>query len=389
MRGRARPPKASDREAGLLPSSEPEPERPGVEGAKSGTWRAVVIPYVVSRLLVGASLVVTRHVMSELAVAPGRRLQASLLGWDAGWYRDIANGGYNAVPREGLRFFPLFPLVGRVVSWVPGMSAAAAVVIVANAFALALGFALHALVMHERDDFALARRACWLVYLVPPAFVLVMGYAEAMFMTGVALVLLTVRSRRWWWAAWIGFLMGLTRPVGILLAVPALVETIWTRDRRGVAAVAGPVAGFLAYLWWAQSRTHEFLYPVRVQEESSRRGGYVDPFRAIGHAARETFSGHLSGGIHAVSAVILIGLLAVLFRRWPSSFALYASAALLVALSSRNLDSLERYGLATIPFVLAGADVIGDDTVERTVLVLAGAGLVLATVLAFCGVMVP
>jgi hypothetical protein len=131
------------------------------------------------------------------------------------------------------------------------------------------------------------------------------------------------------------------------------------------------------------------LYPVRVQEESARRGGYVDPFRAIGHAARETFSGHLSGGIHAVSAVIFIGLLVVLFRRWPLSFAIYAAVALAVALSSRNLDSLERYGLATIPFVLAGADLIADETVERTVLVLVGAGLVLASVLAFCGVMVP
>jgi hypothetical protein len=356
---------------------------------RASAARAVVIPFVVSRLLVGASLVVTRHVMTELAVAPGRRLQASLLGWDAGWYRDIAQGGYNAVPREGLRFFPLFPLIGRVVAWLPGIGAAAAVVIVANAFALAMGFAVHALAMHERADDALARRACWLAYLVPPAFVLVMGYAEAMFITGAALVLLTVRQQRWWWAAGIGFFVGLTRPVGILLAVPALVEAIRTRDRRGVAAVAAPIAGFLAYLWWAESRTHEFLYPVRVQEESARRGGYVDPFRAIGHAARETFSGHLSGGIHAVSAVIFIGLLVVLFRRWPLSFAIYAAVALAVALSSRNLDSLERYGLATIPFVLAGADLIADETVERTVLVLVGAGLVLASVLAFCGVMVP
>ena len=90
-----------------------------------------------------------------------------------------------------------------------------------------------------------------------------------------------------------------------------------------------------------------------------------------------------------MSAVIFIVLLVVLFRRWPLSFAVYAAVALVVALSSRNLDSLERYGLATIPFVLAGADLISDETVERTVLVFAGAGLVLASVLAFCGVMVP
>ena len=61
----------------------------------------------------------------------------------------------------------------------------------------------------------------------------------------------------------------------------------------------------------------------------------------------------------------------------------------MVALSSRNLDSLERYGLATLPFVLAGADVIADPGRERVVLTLAAAGLVLASLLAFTGVLVP
>ena len=54
-----------------------------------------------------------------------------------------------------------------------------------------------------------------------------------------------------------------------------------------------------------------------------------------------------------------------------------------------HFDSLERYGLAAVPFVLAGADLLADPEVERTVFVLAGAGLVLASVLAFTGVLVP
>ena len=79
----------------------------------------------------------------------------------------------------------------------------------------------------------------------------------------------------------------------------------------------------------------------------------------------------------------------MLARRWPLSFTLYAGVALVVALSSRNLDSLERYGLATLPFVLAGADVIAEPGRERVVLCLAVAGLVAASMLAFTGVLVP
>jgi hypothetical protein len=357
---------------------------------RGGTARAVFIPYVLSRVIVIATLLVSRHVLSTLHVAERFRMQASLLGWDGGWYRDIARGGYDAVTRDGLRFFPLFPLLARVIAWLPGVNAGVAVVVLANAAALAVGFAVHALVLEERADEDLARRAVWLVYLVPPAFVLVMGYAEALFMTGAAVALLALRRRRWWVAAGAGVVVGLTRPVGILLAVPALVEAIRTRDRAALAAVAAPVAGALAYLVWAARRTHDFWYPLRVQTDPTRRGRWLDPFRAVAHAGREFVSGdHLSAGMHAVAALVLVGLLVVLWRRWPLSFSLYATVSLVAALSSRNLDSLERYALATVPFVLAAADVIADPMRERVVLVLLSAGLVAASVLAFTGVLVP
>ncbi len=79
----------------------------------------------------------------------------------------------------------------------------------------------------------------------------------------------------------------------------------------------------------------------------------------------------------------------MLARRWPASYTLYAAASLVVALTSRNLDSFERYSLSTLPFVLALADVLDTDGRERTVLVLAAAGLVAASVLAFTGALVP
>jgi hypothetical protein len=88
--------------------------------------------------------------------------------------------------------------------------------------------------------------------------------------------------------------------------------------------------------------------------------------------------------------VLAVLLVVVLFRRWPFSFAIYATVALVVALSSHNLDSLERYALAIVPLVLAAADLIGTKRdVEEIVFVAAAAGLVAASVLAFTGVMVP
>jgi hypothetical protein len=353
--------------------------------------RAVLVPFVVSRLVVVGALATMRHIVTTGHLTPvPLQLHEGLLAWDASWYRDIARGGYNGVASEGLRFFPVFPYLGRVVSWLPGASAGFGVLVVANVSALVLGFALYALVMQERNDHDLARRAVWLVYLAPPAFVLVMGYAEATFMTFAALTLIGLRARRWWVAAIFGLLAGLTRPVGVLLAVPAAIEGWQKRDVKAVVPALAPAVGLAAYLAWAARRTHDFWYPLRAQQDPSRRGQWVDPVRAVAHNVRELFVGdHVSSGMHAVSALVFVGLLLVIARRWPLSFTLYAALALVVALSSRNLDSLERYGLATLPFVLAGADVLAKPATERMVMCLAGAALVAASILAFTGVIVP
>lgn len=361
--------------------------------------RAVVPPFVVSRLIVLLSLALTRHVLDAASSDPLRPIQTrlGLVGWDAAWYRDIAAGGYDAVPEVGLRFFPFFPGVARMVTWIPGIDAGFAVVLVANLCALAAGFLLYELVIREGKGIALARRSVWILYLAPSAFVLVMGYAEALLMIAAIVSLIALRGRRWWVAAAAGLVAGLTRPVGLLLVVPALVEVYRSRkelpakDRAGaVGAVLAPAVGMGAYLLWTERRTGDFFYPLRVQQQSTTRGEWIDPFRAVWRAGREFGTGdHLSAGIHLVTAVLLVALIVVLWHRWPASFTAYALVATLVGLSARNLDSLERYSFSTVAFVVAAADLTGSGTRERIVLTALGALLVVGSVLAFSGVLVP
>jgi hypothetical protein len=359
--------------------------------------QAVIVPYIVSRVIVLASLAMTRHIFTTLDLAKPLQTRQGLFAWDAAFYRDIASGGYDAVDRSGLRFFPLVPLLARGISVLPGIDAGLGLLIVANLSALIAGIAVWRLIWREREDSDLARRAVWIAFLAPSAFVLVMGYAEATLMACGAVALLGLRSRRWWIAALAAYLAGVARPVGLLLVIPALIEVLrdrWRVPRREVvgrvAAVVAAPLGTLTYLLWARSRSDGFLYPLRVHEEAGRRGEFVDPVTGFAHAVREAFSGdHVSAAVHVVSALILIALLVVLARRWPASYTAYAAATLVLGLSSRNLDSLERYSLATVPFVIAAADVVWDDARERVVVVLLGAALVAASVLAFTGVMVP
>src|SRR5580658_11057209 len=89
---------------------------------------------------------------------------------------------------------------------------------------------LAVLARRETGDEALARRAAWLMCLAPAAFTQVMGYAEGTLLALTVGTMLALRARAWWWAAALGLAAGATRPVGLLLVVPAAVEAL--RGRR-------------------------------------------------------------------------------------------------------------------------------------------------------------
>lgn len=359
---------------------------------------AAAAPWLLSRALVLGALAVARHIVTELAVVP-RPIQIGqgLLGWDAAFYGDIANGGYDAVPRSGLRFFPGVSLLGRAIGGLPGLDARAGVVVVANVAALLFLAVLHRLVLAETADAALARRTVWIGALAPPAFVTVMGYAEAPLMLLAVVTFASLRSRRYGGAAAAGFLAGVVRPVGVLLAVPALVEAARDRHRLGpremsarLLAIAAPGLGLLSYLLWVRARTGDLFLALRIHEDPTLRGGTVEPVGNLFEAAGDLFRGDRVGsGLHFVSALVLIALLVVLLGRWPASYTAYAAVSLGLALTASNLDSLERYSFATFPFLLAVSEVTRRPALERSVLVVAGTGLVVAAILAFVGILIP
>jgi hypothetical protein len=253
------------------------------------------------------------------------------------------------------------------------------------------------LARRETGDEALARRAAWLACLAPPAFTAVMGYAEATLMALAVGTFLALRARAWWWAGALGLAAAATRPLGVLLVVPAVVEGVRglraapAAERVGrLAAAVGPAAGLGAYLGWVGWRYGDALAPLKVQQQGSHRGRLADPLQTLAHDASLLAHGHhLGSALHLPWALLALGLLAVVVRRWPASYGAYAAAVLVVALTASNLDGFERYALSAFPLVLAAAGLTARGRTERAVLVLAGAGLVVYAVLAFTNLYVP
>ena len=352
--------------------------------------------WVVARLAVGLGFLIA--VVSADELRPGGRplqITQGLFAWDAAWYRDIAEHGYDGVAHEGLRFFPLLPMLARALSVPLFGNTGLALILIVNAAALATGVLLHRLVREQSGDRALATRCAWLIALLPPAAVLVLGYAEAVALALVIAAFAALRNERWWQAALLGVALGLCRPTGMLLAIPAAIEVArgWRggRDRLGrIAAVIGAPAGTAAYLAWVEWQHGDWNLPLRLQNSADLRAGWEDPFSAVwGSASALVSDGRMGDGLHVPWIGVFVLLLVVTFAKWPSSYGWFSVAVLALALSAHNLGSFERYGLFAFPLVMALGTITADQRVERAVLSALGAGLAGFTVLIFLGAFVP
>ncbi|MEX1006529.1 MAG: mannosyltransferase family protein [Acidimicrobiia bacterium] len=353
--------------------------------------------WVLARLIVAASLAGAKFIVDDFPQrAIGHRNDLSLIGWDGEFYELIARAGY-AADADSYRFFPLYPLASKALNFVTPGSTTVALVLLANVCSLGFVVLLHHLVQRETGDVDLARRAAWFGCIAPAAFVMVWGYAEPTFLLLAVATFLMLRTDRFAAAGLFGALAALTRPLGVLIAISAAFEAsrgFRNADVRGraerVVAVAGPPIGTLAYLLWTLDRTGDFLEPYRIQALAVHRGKTVDPVTGIANALSEFFDHDRIGPLfHVGWAVVAVALVVVTFRRLPASYGLFSAATVIIALSSHNLDSFERYAFNAFPLIIVVAMIFHTRRQETLAFTAAGALMLLYGTLAALSLYVP
>lgn len=350
-------------------------------------WRRALVAAVVLRAVIGlASLAFGGLVPSSdpvdvhLAAGQGRAgaspaeqgwglVLGALERWDALWYLALAEHGYpdaaatTGIP-EAYAFFPLLPLLTRIVAY-PLLGHH---LLAANLIALAATVAglagVHRLVEVETGDTVLAGRALTAVAVFPAAYFLVAPYTEALFLALTAWALVAARRDRWPTAALLGLAAGLTRPVAALLAVGLAAEVVrqrreGRRSRRPIAALAAVTAapaGTALFAAWTRLATGTWTAPLEAQRGWAREWTWPHEtlHRAVELAVVDV--GAYPAGYQLLDLLLLVPVAAAvvwLVLRTPPTYGLYAAAHLLLWLVTpwlgRPLMSTYRFALALAP----------------------------------------
>lgn len=342
------------------------------------TVREVAVTFIVTRVPL---IVIAELAAVVIGQRPGVHYAASanpvlaVWGrWDAEHYIGVATKGYSGTE---MAFFPLYPVLIRIVGAVMGNHLLAGLVISNAASFFGLLF-FYKLVEHQYNRHV-AQRATFYVSIFPTAIFFSAVYTESLFFALTVASFYYIRERRWITAGIIGFLAALTRVEGVLLAVPFFIEWLivafgngrsilealrdavkWPLDSIvrplvGILLIPLGLAAYMAYLWVLRG---DPLYFSHVQSHWGRHlappwVSFVHSIDVIGHAhTAQTVANQL---LELTFTVLMVAVLIAGIRRLRPSYWAYMALSILIPMSTSSLMSMPRFALVLFPmFVMFG-----------------------------------
>jgi hypothetical protein len=322
--------------------------------------------------------------------------------WDGAWYEGIVRHGYSFRPgrMSSVAFFPGYPLAGRAVSVIVRDPLLAL-------FVVSVGSGLAAAVLFHRWCGlcglapAEARLAVASLVVYPCAFYLMgVTYADGMFLALALAAFVLLEHDRPVAAGALALVATATRPLGVAVVVGLWLRALELRRsapvpasgaRRIRPADAGLLLaplGLVAYCGYLGARFGRPFAFVQAEAGWKQAPGpatwlKVSWFREMARAPYLD-PGHLHLVGNAVVAVVAIGLLPRVFRRFGPAYGVYTSVLVVgAALSTRDFIGMGRYVVPAFPlFAVVGIAAARDPDPRRArTLLLVGA--VLLAVLAF------
>lgn len=291
-------------------------------------------------------------------------------GFDGVHYLTIIEKGYFGT---GLiqAFFPLFPILGRIVSFVLENNLMSALMI-SNFFAW---LALVLFYVLLKQDFPKIRwLALFLLLVFPTSFFFGAVYNESLFLSLVLGGFLLVRRKKWFWASLVVVAASATRIVGIVM-IPALLAELWSQassekkknlfvflrnNYKKVLVILMGSLGLSSYMFYLSQVFGDPLYFLHLQNEfgAGRQSSLVLYPQVVWRYLKILFTARPFGlkyFSYVQDFVVGIGGLSILLisiKKIRPSYLVFAIGAFLIPTLTGTFSSMPRYTLVCFPIVI-------------------------------------
>ena len=284
--------------------------------------------------------------------------------WDSGWYLDIVQNGYvvpkvsHTVVASNIAFWPLYPYMIRWFSFlVPESVRSTEFLLASGVFfsnvCLLLALAvIYKAILHL---FKLQRTAqLTILYLLvfPTSFIFSSFYTESLFLLLSAVAIYFALKKQWLAASSAVALAAISRPPGIVVAIPVVVTYLATYNWRLGAVIKKSLPLFLipvflgGFLLYSKQLTGDFLAPISSHQVWNRTLAW--PWETLLHSS--TFIGYVSN-IEKIIAIGFLLLAAGSLFVLPLSLGIYSAALVIIPLLSGSLQSITRIYSVIFPLL--------------------------------------
>lgn len=364
----------------------------------SENWKAVLMPFALSRVLILAVLIIassavfTEHRDSSLVRSEARashlvegisKIEDTVIVADAGWYRGIAENGYSqnadfGDEQRNWAFFPLFPIIWKLGASLTGEYAWAGIILGNTFFLLAL-IAIYQLLLASNFSAKTCKLTAWLLCFFPTSYFFSLPLTESLFLMLIAWSALLIKRGRPGTASVILAVATGARPTGLLM-IPAfflyLIEHSYKPAKAFALSTLIAPLGLVSYSAYLYSITKKPLAWLEIQR-TWRPGGFPD----IDFSNPVFFTDWNFVALNIASAAISLLAGCYFLTRRQFAAACLVSVPILSSLWTGSTLSLSRHLLTLFPVFLFIALAAQRTGLERALLTLFSFGLAFLTLL--------
>lgn len=276
----------------------------------------------------------------------------SLSNWDGGHFTGIAENGYKEDYQYA--FFPLYPIVIKLVNYFIGNYNLSAVLISVGSvfFALQMLFKLISLDFSKK----LAHTTVLFILFFPTSFYLIVSYSESLFLLLAVATFYFLRQKKLILATCAAILVGATRFVGLAVILGFLLEIQLTSgfNRKNWYVLFAPL-GFLSFCLYLYLNTGDPFYFLTAESHWQRTLSLpgLNFWQAIkGLINFGSFSSNPNVVLDLAFAIFGLGLTLRSLRFLPISFSVYSLISIAIPLFTPTLSSIPRFILPIFPIFI-------------------------------------